>query len=187
MGQISKVVQKAKEEYKFKVLTEDYYKVRSMKKKNNREEPKRIKNKKNSSSGHRNLSSTSSSRNLDASNASASFVSQDSSVCSFSPIMGAPLPMISQNHIVSPNVPLTCAFPNVITETQHYFLSHPIDHHPLHHGNSSTIINTTSPPSFIHPDGSVHYPQPSTCDSHHSNSTHTEKTSNLKSYCDNVT
>merc|ERR1712085_65399 len=158
------------------------------KKKTNEERPKRVKKKKGSSTHHRkSSSSSSSSRRCNQLNASGSFISQDSSsqvsVCStsassYSPIMGAPLSMISQNHIVSPNVPLVCAYPNVICETRHYYLppvAHPIDH-------LSTA--TTPTPGFIRPDGSVHYPLPPTstvdCDSHHSISTHTEKTSNIK-------
>jgi len=192
-----------------------------IRKKPNEERPKRVKKKKGSSTNHRkSSSSSSSSRRCNQLNASGSFISQDSSsqvsVCStsassYSPIMGAPLSMISQNHIVSPNVPLVCAYPNVICETRHYYLpsvAHPIDHlstattpttgfihpdgnyylpsvaHPIDHLSTAT----TPTPGFIHPDGSVHYPLqlPPTstldCDSHHSISTHTEKTSNIKRY-----
>lgn len=194
---ISNVIEKAKEEYKFQSIDkDDENKTQTVKKtktndkkKTNEERPKRVKKKK-GSTNHR-KSSSSSSRRCNQLNASGSFISQDSSsqvsVCStsassYSPIMGAPLSMISQNHIVSPNVPLVCAYPNVICETRHYYLpsvAHPIDH-------LSTA--TTPTPGFIHPDGSVHYPLqlPPTstldCDSHHSISTHTEKTSNIKRY-----
>jgi len=185
------VIENFKKEYKFQSIDkDDQNKIQTVKKtktndkkKTNEERPKRVKKKKGSSTNHRKSSS---------SPETGVCVSTEVSVCStsassYSPIMGVPLPMISQNHIVSPNVPLVCAYPNVICETRHYYLPSVV--HPIAHLSTAT----TPTPGFIHPDGSVHYPLQLTptstldCDSHHSIKTHTEKTSNIKRYNMNST
>jgi len=177
---ISKVILKAKEEYKFELLIgqDNKDKTHSVKK-NNDQRLKKIKKKK---QHNRKLSS---SRN--SLHASGSFVSQDLSspeeysVCStntsssFIPIMGSSLPMTPQNsHIVSQNLPFTCASTYVTCETSHYFL--PSILHPVvtpFQGDSSS----SSTSSFMHHDGSVHCPLPP----HQSHaSKHTSNISNRK-------
>lgn len=89
--------------------------------------------------------------------------------------MGSSLPMTPQNsHIVSQNLPFTCASTYVTCETSHYFL--PSILHPVvtpSQGDSSS----SSTSSFMHHDGSVHYLLPP----HQSHaSTHASNISNRK-------
>jgi len=177
---ISKVILKAKEEYKFELLIgqDNKDKTHSVKKNNDHRLQKNKKKK------QHNRKSSSSQNSL---HASGSFDSQglsspeEYSACSgntsssFMPIMGSCSPMASQNsHIVSQNLPFTCASTYVTCETSHYFL--PSVLHPVltpFQGDSSS----SSTSNFIHPDGSVHHPLPP----HQSHaSTHTSNISNMK-------